>query len=546
MSVHITCPDCDARLKLPQAPAPGALLICPKCSKSIRVAEAELDEDEGAERNAKSTPDRGRDDGAVSDDRKSTRLTDKPRRSTPARPSRDRDDLDEDEEPRERRRSKGNRGKSSRTSPVIWVILAIVVVAAVGGLTAYAVVQLTFTTPPQQTIVIPTGAGRIGLAPDLARNRQSDDELEQRQRQAFEEQRKRALQKQKDAEADARQFTPPPRLPRSLDWAGLNIADVSVGQLAARPATELEALRYMPPQSEMVVGLDAAALGSKLVLTWLMQKLGTLGEVSPIDQMRRETGLGLKDLDHIVVAGRINYGHDSWAADKPFPMEVTAYAVKTKTTFNRDTILQVVKAGHGKQAFGKEFYPIPDARGDKPVYAYLPSDSVIVICMLPEEQLGDVLKLGGQLQSLRTDMLDALGALDRCHAWIVAPPAPILAHLPMEQPLAVSLKPMTEAVSRSQVAGISMRFQDELLNWGMCFAFANDADAKQSLSSINRYWGKPSSTAIGEVSTKLPNGFDGVLGELARETRWQQRGPCVVASAPVHFRSLDAMLKSLK
>ncbi len=40
MAASIRCPECQGRLTLKTAPAPGARVKCPKCSTSFRPAEA--------------------------------------------------------------------------------------------------------------------------------------------------------------------------------------------------------------------------------------------------------------------------------------------------------------------------------------------------------------------------------------------------------------------------------------------------------------------------------------------------------------------------
>src|SRR5438477_173778 len=82
---------------------------------------------------------------------------------------------------------------------------------------------------------------------------------------------------------------------------------------AARPAADLEALRYLPPSADMVFGLDTSSLDRQLVFGWLMQQIAVLGDECPLDHLERETGFRLKDLDHVVVAGKVDLGPDNWA-----------------------------------------------------------------------------------------------------------------------------------------------------------------------------------------------------------------------------------------
>src|SRR5262245_65075088 len=53
MTVRITCPDCDATLKLAKAPAPGKKVKCPKCEALFVPSDEEKAEADDPDRPVK-------------------------------------------------------------------------------------------------------------------------------------------------------------------------------------------------------------------------------------------------------------------------------------------------------------------------------------------------------------------------------------------------------------------------------------------------------------------------------------------------------------
>src|SRR5262249_42895766 len=160
-----------------------------------------------------------------------------------------------------------------------------------------------------------------------------------------------------------------------------------------------------------------------------------------------------------------------------FPVEATTYVIKTKVPFNRVTLLKQARVGPAKQWQGKEYYPLPEARRKTPAYMIVPTESIVVVTMLPADQLGTIFKLPGDKPSIAPEALATLRAIDRSHAWLVAPPEPVKANLPSGGLL--SIPPLVDAMVRSKGVGISMRFQSEFAHVTLALTMADGAVGKE-------------------------------------------------------------------
>src|SRR5438477_439701 len=136
----ITCPECDANLRLAKMPAPGKKIRCPKCSAAIAVPE-DADTDAPVSRGiqeksrptapAKARPERD----AIIGKNGNGRISPKPIPKAVALP---RDDEDDDDREQRRRAKRSKRAKESSNTPVIMgAVGAGILVIIIGGVGAW-------------------------------------------------------------------------------------------------------------------------------------------------------------------------------------------------------------------------------------------------------------------------------------------------------------------------------------------------------------------------------------------------------------------------
>lgn len=522
MPTVIVCPTCEAQLKLPQGLKPGTALICPKCHESIRVPEA--------------------DTAAVA---VTARPKVRPAPPPSAVPDVDDDDDRSDEE--EYRPRSGGRKKAKKAKGGVFIGLGVILVAVLGGVVAAAVAfwpsdkpKQAFVPPPfpgPQQAFVPGGPAdpRFGPAPVMVRPPRAGGPVI-----AEPDPEPPPAPAPPTAPAPPPPPAPTPAAPRSLDWAGLNVAGVSVGEVAARSPLDLDALRYLPPQSDTVIGVDVGSLGTKLVLGWLMQKIAVLGDECPLDTLERDTGLQLSEIDHIVIAGAIDFRRENWAAKKPFPVEATTYVIKTRSPLDRVGLLQRVRADGRKQSQGKEYYPLPSAGKNKLTHLYMPSDTVLVVSTLPESQFTTILALDGTRAVLASESLAALKALGQCHAWVVLPSAQMKALLPAGAPVVVALQPGIDAAATARAVGVSLRFRGDQVNLGLAVAVADRGLA----TTLQDFWNKQGKRGLLNATGKVAPGFHAALTELAQGVQWQNQAGSAAAFVPIHFKAVDELLKA--
>jgi hypothetical protein len=321
-------------------------------------------------------------------------------------------------------------------------------------------------------------------------------------------------------------LSPRPTGPRVLDWVGLNVADVNVGDLSARPAVDLEALRFLPPSADAVFGLDTASLNRKLVFGWLMQRIAVLGEECPLDHLERETGFRLKDLDHVVVTGKFDLGPDNWAKNKPFPVETTTYVIQTKVPFNLVTLLKQARAGPAKQWQGREYYPLPEARRKTPAFMIVPTDRIVLVTMLPAEQLGAIFKLPGDKPALAQETVATLRAMDRAHAWVVVPPNQVSASL------AANIPALSDAMAQAKAAGLAVRFHADVAHVRTVLMMTDAEAGTQTAAKLQKYWSRQEKGTLASIARAAP------------DLQFQNRSESVAIVAPVRFQLIDELLNA--
>lgn len=328
---------------------------------------------------------------------------------------------------------------------------------------------------------------------------------------------------------------PAPRKPmRGRLLASLNLSDVSVGDLKARSAQELEGLRYLPADVSAVVGLDLSHLTGDLVIEWFLGKVAMLGDENPLDRVSQLTGLAIRDLDHVVVGGSLEFGPDFRDEKQGLPFVASTYVIKTKAILNRATLLQVAKAGPGRTIQGKELYPVPSGNPNTRGLLYMPAERILIFTTLPDAQLSSLLGAGGQQPSLAAPMLSALGGIGPAQVWLS------LTGNHAREKLAGEAAPFAPSVGNSLgpvgAVGLGASAKGNLLHLSLCLTCNMASQAEQLMTSFKEQMARSAVDPAGNPAASA-------LHELSQSTKWTVQGANVQAAGQIGFKSLDALLK---
>src|SRR5262249_35028843 len=128
-------------------------------------------------------------------------------------------------------------------------------------------------------------------------------------------------------------------------------------------------------------------------------------------QVMAQLGIPLDIVDHVVVSAKANI--NQVAAEKN--QRPVVIVVKTKSKYDQVKLRQATNSTEELQIGGKAAYRSPGKRN----ILYMPTDRVIVLSSLPEEEFAEVVSVKGDKAVIPADILAMIGKLGQAHAWLV-------------------------------------------------------------------------------------------------------------------------------
>jgi hypothetical protein len=202
----------------------------------------------------------------------------------------------------------------------------------------------------------------------------------------------------------------------------------------ARKAVEMEALRYLPASSYVVVGIDVRNSLAKPEFAELFKKhLAANKPLQLAELLQSNLGLRLEDIDHLALslsktgspAGIRLVG--KLAGKKP-QSEIEILVLQTRLPYDRTLVLRKSKAGPAQKARGKEYFRLADDTDYS--ILYLPADRIVVLAKATDKDLPLFLGLDGTKPSLSEETMNMLRPIGKAHVWVVAALGPLRQELP--------------------------------------------------------------------------------------------------------------------
>jgi hypothetical protein len=498
---RFTCPGCSATLQMPSAPAAGKKLKCPKCGT-------------GFVPNANGSP--------VSPPAAAPKPI---MRATPLPPADDEEQ--EFEERRPRRKKKRRDEQKSNVGLIAGVVVGCVLLLGVAVMLAFIfwpdgdkkqeVAAGPPSQPPSKPFMDPNGAGRPPVPPGPGRQGPGGGN-------------------------PVPPITPsnPPSAPKArepFDFAGLDLGNLFLGDIATRAAADLDGVRWIPPQHNLIVGVDIGSLASKPNLMNAIDKLFRAAmQDSPVGDL--SSVLAAKDIDHVIMTMK-----GTGLSQDVSQMDAAAVIIKAKTKLDRAKIAQAAHVGPPTTAKGKQYHLRQG--GAQNEFLIFPADDTMIVAMMPKDPIDSLLNVEGHKPAPPAALLASLKQIGPSHLWLASTMTQEVAQMPGEMPgLPAELKPLLDVMKKSQAGAVGARLQGNQIRLNFGITFPDEAVSQEAAKLMQDAWTKQGKPLIDAAKSLAPPTLTALLTELSDGLRVRSQGDTVVASLEAKFKTIDTLVKA--
>jgi hypothetical protein len=312
---------------------------------------------------------------------------------------------------------------------------------------------------------------------------------------------------------------------------------------AARDQEEL--LAYVPPGAEFVAGADLSALlGDPLLgppLDRAIREQLQAGDF--LDRCRKETGLDSRELlGHAILAGKLDALDDvtPLVADRDGPPSLTL-VLKTTRAFDPRKVARAAGDAVARTAHGKTYYEVSEGAVRT---LYMPSDRIIVLSVLPANELDALFTSDGTTPALSADTLALVREAGQSTVWMVVPfegkTRVQLAFL-HDNPPPPELRSLREPLKRAKGVAVWGRLDGDQVKLGINLACGDAADAAQAAKAIEALWKKQQAQlAFVELGLALRPRTARAYGEIKNSLKFTAHGATAEVTAELGRKTLAA------
>jgi hypothetical protein len=227
-------------------------------------------------------------------------------------------------------------------------------------------------------------------------------------------------------------------------------------------------------------------------------------------------------------------------------------AVQTKKALDPEKTRQSLQAGPAKTIQGKACYPFA---GDS--YFTMPNNRLVLICKMPENELGALLNSDGKTNRLNPDMQNQVRANENSLMYVVAGISPKLQQQinglgflipPAKDGKPNELSALVPIVARAKSVTAAMDVANKDVRIKASLSCANDADASQLRNALDKAWveqGKPALAGLGLIMAFQKEGkaFTSLTDDLTKTIKFENQGPMVTVSMQISENTLKELEK---
>jgi predicted Zn finger-like uncharacterized protein len=297
-------------------------------------------------------------------------------------------------------------------------------------------------------------------------------------------------------------------------------------------------LAYVPADSGQVFSVDVHSLLSDPALaTALEPVLRNVKSDALVGAVMRETGLDFGDLcERVVIAGKAQGGPGGMSPGAR--EEIALLAVRSHKSFDQTLVRKAFKEPKSQRLEGKTYFTINEQFSASPNSAratfstlFMPSDRVIVLATLPEDQLKSLMASDGSQVHLKSELQGLYKRMDKAQVWLAA-----------EMP-STGANPAVPGLAMPQMraVGVMGRFEDNKdVGFSVSLVCGSENDAKKmmgfaQLSSTMGGWGGGMPGAPPEVQQALK--------EVMRNMKYNVEGSTFHADTKLSRQLVEELLK---
>jgi hypothetical protein len=445
-------------------------------------------------------------------------------------------DVDDDDAAGDRPRKKKKKFKSRKESgsgAMLWVVLGIVfVLLAGGGILAYFLIN---SSGKNEVAKNDTGAATSNNLPGRNIGRPNrgaptpDDGEESPPNRPGSGPGRRPGQPPMPPNMGGGNFNP---------FASFDISSLDFGDLPAKQASQVDAVKYLPANSTTIGGFDFANVFDAPPLKAFQNPQS--------DQTAVQTfGVAPQEIENMVFGTKESI-FDGIRKSGDAGEEHGVAVIKTKRPYDQAKVRENLHAGEAQLVEGKNVYTLPG----KFKSLYMPSDRIIILAVLPEGELAGLVNAKADKPAIAAEMSAMIGKIGQSHAWAVIAGDQFQGLLNLmagEQKLGgsapggESAKPLTDALAKAKAGALSLRLQGKQVKFAASVMCEDAASSKQLTGGLQMLWGLLGSAVLEKVKSQIPN-----LAPLAtdlQKTQIKSQGELAQVAIEVNFASFAPLAK---
>jgi hypothetical protein len=250
-------------------------------------------------------------------------------------------------------------------------------------------------------------------------------------------------------------------------------------------------LAFIPAESTLILGVDLGALADHPAWADEVEK-GIRGlNHTPIfwDDCKTNTGIEFRELfDRVIIALKF----EGLNPNEPPHLTLIAHS---KLPFNQNRIRDSEKDMFRYIGYGKTYYKRNDGMVMDPAWLFMPSDRVLVLSSLPQDEIESLMEKDGTEPIIPPDEVRWIRELQGNVFWADIPwSESIRQNLSRTSTLLAKMSPelgpIVDTLSHAKAAGAFARWDADQISLNLSVKCADEAAARESSTHLQQYWDK--------------------------------------------------------
>lgn len=309
-------------------------------------------------------------------------------------------------------------------------------------------------------------------------------------------------------------------------------------------------LFYLPPDSTLLAGVEPLALLKVPVLKDNADLILSGPEIGMmVAELKRSTGLGLEDLERVVLAGS-----GALTADRPESLVVVA---RTRAPVDAKKLSQLPDVLETKKAGNRPYYTLKSSALTQPFEVRAcctPTDRLIVLAMGSARRVEDLMGNPGTSPSLSPELLPLLRKVEKSQVWAIAPLDDALRKqmeglLAMGPAMVPELADPVKALAQARAGGFWIGINAQEVRISVGVLCPSEAVAKDISGGLGVLWTKskqPLQEQFGPVIKELQGDVRALVEDVFKSSVITGEAELAHASIRLNMAPIEGLVKVTK